>query len=173
MWQRGRQTCCRGGTSWGASAAVLFARISRTGRLQFGASIVVCGLTHLLAAFTYEPHSFVLVLLLTVAKCVTALVSFLAAFTYEPHSFVLVLLLTVAKCVTALVSFLTAFTYEPHSFVLVLLLTVAKCVTALVSFLTAITPLRLRLRLIPKQRSCSASRSASACSGSKPASSTS
>ncbi|KAE8810168.1 Pleiotropic drug resistance protein 3 [Hordeum vulgare] len=115
MWQRGRQTCCRGGTSWGASAAVLFARISRTGRLQFGASIVVCGLTHLLAAFTYEPHSFVLVLLLTVAKCVTALVS----------------------------------------------------------FLTAITPLRLRLRLIPKQRSCSASRSASACSGSKPASSTS
>lgn len=83
--------------------------------VQFGAFIVLCGLTHLLAAFTYEPHPFVLVLLLTVAKFLTALVS----------------------------------------------------------FLTAITPLRLRLRLIPKQRSCSASRSASACSGSKPASSTS
>uniref|UniRef100_A0A453Q495 histidine kinase n=1 Tax=Aegilops tauschii subsp. strangulata TaxID=200361 RepID=A0A453Q495_AEGTS len=49
--------------------------------VQFGAFIVLCGLTHLLAAFTYEPHPFVLVLLLTVAKFLTALVSFLTAIT--------------------------------------------------------------------------------------------
>jgi ethylene receptor len=49
--------------------------------VQFGAFIVLCGLTHLLAAFTYEPHPFVLVLLLTAAKFLTALVSFLTAIT--------------------------------------------------------------------------------------------
>uniref|UniRef100_M8CWN4 Pleiotropic drug resistance protein 3 n=1 Tax=Aegilops tauschii TaxID=37682 RepID=M8CWN4_AEGTA len=61
------------GGCWGSSAAALFARISRAGRLQFGAFIGLCGLTHPLAAFTYEPHPFVLVLLLTVAKCLTAI----------------------------------------------------------------------------------------------------
>ncbi|XP_048529579.1 uncharacterized protein LOC125508829 [Triticum urartu] len=74
----------------------------RTGRLQLGAFIVLCGLTHLLAAFTYEPHPFVLVLLLTVAKCLTAITL---------------------------------------------------------------------LRLIPQQRSCSASRAARACSRARPTSS--
>ncbi|KAL6911269.1 hypothetical protein ACP4OV_000074 [Aristida adscensionis] len=49
--------------------------------VQFGAFIVLCGLTHLLAAFTYEPHPFMLVLLLTAAKFLTALVSFLTAIT--------------------------------------------------------------------------------------------
>jgi ethylene receptor len=47
----------------------------------FGAFIVLCGLTHLLAAFAYDPHPFLLVLLLTAAKFLTALVSFLTAVT--------------------------------------------------------------------------------------------
>uniref|UniRef100_A0A0E0K704 histidine kinase n=1 Tax=Oryza punctata TaxID=4537 RepID=A0A0E0K704_ORYPU len=49
--------------------------------VQFGAFIVLCGLTHLLTAFTYEPHPFMVVLLLTSAKFLTALVSFLTAIT--------------------------------------------------------------------------------------------
>ncbi|KAL5208371.1 hypothetical protein ABZP36_032806 [Zizania latifolia] len=49
--------------------------------VQFGAFIVLCGLTHLLSAFTYEPHPFMVVLLLTAAKFLTALVSFLTAIT--------------------------------------------------------------------------------------------
>ncbi|KAJ3706310.1 hypothetical protein LUZ61_010015 [Rhynchospora tenuis] len=49
--------------------------------LQFGAFIVLCGLTHLLTVFTYEPHSFLLVLSLTVAKFMTALVSFATTIT--------------------------------------------------------------------------------------------
>jgi ethylene receptor len=49
--------------------------------LQFGAFIVLCGLTHLLAFFTYEPHSFLLVLCFTAAKFMTALVSFATAIT--------------------------------------------------------------------------------------------
>ncbi|KAF7012799.1 unnamed protein product [Triticum aestivum] len=49
--------------------------------LQFGAFIVLCGLTHLINVFTYEPHSFHLVLALTVAKFLTALVSFATAIT--------------------------------------------------------------------------------------------
>ncbi|KAL6653147.1 hypothetical protein ACP70R_012072 [Stipagrostis hirtigluma subsp. patula] len=49
--------------------------------LQFGAFIVLCGLTHLITVFTYEPHSFQLVLALTVAKFLTALVSFATAIT--------------------------------------------------------------------------------------------
>ncbi|TVU27668.1 hypothetical protein EJB05_19164 [Eragrostis curvula] len=49
--------------------------------VQFGAFIVLCGLTHLLAAFTYDPHPFMVVLLLTAAKFLTALVSFLTAIT--------------------------------------------------------------------------------------------
>jgi ethylene receptor len=50
--------------------------------LQFGAFIVLCGLTHLITTFTYEPHhSFQLVLALTVAKFMTALVSFATAIT--------------------------------------------------------------------------------------------
>ncbi|EEE58062.1 hypothetical protein OsJ_08907 [Oryza sativa Japonica Group] len=49
--------------------------------VQFGAFIVLCGLTHLLTAFTYEPHPFMVVLLLTTAKFLTALVSFLTAIT--------------------------------------------------------------------------------------------
>nr|AIT52525.1 ethylene response 2 [Ananas comosus]ALJ33167.1 EIN4 [Ananas comosus]CAD1843899.1 unnamed protein product [Ananas comosus var. bracteatus] len=49
--------------------------------IQFGAFIVLCGLTHLLNVFTYEPHSFLLVLSLTVSKFLTALVSFATAIT--------------------------------------------------------------------------------------------
>ncbi|CAN6234350.1 unnamed protein product [Urochloa humidicola] len=51
--------------------------------LQFGAFIVLCGLTHLITVFTYEPqpHLFHLVLALTVAKFLTALVSFATAIT--------------------------------------------------------------------------------------------
>ncbi|KQK01419.1 ethylene receptor 3 [Brachypodium distachyon] len=49
--------------------------------VQFGAFIVLCGLSHLLTAFTYEPHPFMVVLLLTTAKFLTALVSFLTAIT--------------------------------------------------------------------------------------------
>eukprot|EP00268_Persea_americana_P045624 TRINITY_DN4659_c1_g1_i1.p1 TRINITY_DN4659_c1_g1~~TRINITY_DN4659_c1_g1_i1.p1 ORF type:complete len:759 (-),score=119.27 TRINITY_DN4659_c1_g1_i1:768-3044(-) len=43
--------------------------------LQFGAFIVLCGLTHLLNVWTYDPHSFHLMLSLTVLKFLTALVS--------------------------------------------------------------------------------------------------
>uniref|UniRef100_A0A0E0DAS7 Ethylene receptor n=1 Tax=Oryza meridionalis TaxID=40149 RepID=A0A0E0DAS7_9ORYZ len=49
--------------------------------LQFGAFIVLCGLTHLITMFTYERHSFHVVLALTVAKFLTALVSFATAIT--------------------------------------------------------------------------------------------
>lgn len=48
---------------------------------QFGAFIVLCGLTHLLNVFTYEPHSFLLMLSLTISKFLTALVSFATAIT--------------------------------------------------------------------------------------------
>ncbi|XP_074576829.1 ethylene receptor 2-like isoform X2 [Curcuma longa] len=48
---------------------------------KFGAFIVLCGLTHLLNVFTYEPHSFLLMLSLTVSKFFTALVSFATAIT--------------------------------------------------------------------------------------------
>ncbi|KAL5973439.1 Enoyl-[acyl-carrier-protein] reductase [NADPH, B-specific] 2, mitochondrial [Asimina triloba] len=43
--------------------------------LQFGAFIVLCGLTHFVNAWTYSPHSFHLMLVLTVLKFLTALVS--------------------------------------------------------------------------------------------------
>eukprot|EP00268_Persea_americana_P056213 TRINITY_DN6610_c0_g5_i2.p1 TRINITY_DN6610_c0_g5~~TRINITY_DN6610_c0_g5_i2.p1 ORF type:complete len:752 (-),score=119.99 TRINITY_DN6610_c0_g5_i2:231-2486(-) len=43
--------------------------------LQFGAFIVFCGLTHFLNVFAYAPHSFQLMLSLTVFKFLTALVS--------------------------------------------------------------------------------------------------
>ncbi|KAJ6851996.1 ethylene receptor 2-like [Iris pallida] len=49
--------------------------------VQFGAFIVLCGLTHLLNVFTYEPHTFLLMLSLTVSKFLTALVSFATAIT--------------------------------------------------------------------------------------------
>ncbi|KAK4273599.1 hypothetical protein QN277_021972 [Acacia crassicarpa] len=50
--------------------------------LQFIAFIVLCGLTHLLNAYTYYgPHSFHLVLSLTIAKLLTALVSCATAIT--------------------------------------------------------------------------------------------
>lgn len=49
--------------------------------LQFGAFIVLCGLTHLVSVFTYGPHSFQVVLALTVGKFLTALVSFATAIT--------------------------------------------------------------------------------------------
>ncbi|XP_072988267.1 ethylene receptor 2-like [Typha latifolia] len=49
--------------------------------IQFSAFIVLCGLTHLLNVFTYEPHSFLLVLSLTISKFLTALVSFATAIT--------------------------------------------------------------------------------------------
>ncbi|XP_026661720.1 ethylene receptor 2-like isoform X2 [Phoenix dactylifera] len=48
---------------------------------QFGAFIVLCGLTHMLNVFTYGPHSFLLMLSLTVSKFFTALVSFATAIT--------------------------------------------------------------------------------------------
>ncbi|KAK7337962.1 hypothetical protein VNO77_18556 [Canavalia gladiata] len=51
--------------------------------LQFIAFIVLCGLTHLLNAYTYYgPHSFQLFLSLTVAKFLTALVSCATAITF-------------------------------------------------------------------------------------------
>ncbi|ERM94935.1 hypothetical protein AMTRI_Chr07g29810 [Amborella trichopoda] len=43
--------------------------------VQFGAFIVLCGLTHFLMGWSYAPHSFHLVLALTVFKFLTALVS--------------------------------------------------------------------------------------------------
>ncbi|KAG8370363.1 hypothetical protein BUALT_Bualt14G0109100 [Buddleja alternifolia] len=49
--------------------------------LQFIAFIVLCGMTHLLNAWTYGPHSFQLMLALTIFKFLTALVSFATAIT--------------------------------------------------------------------------------------------
>lgn len=43
--------------------------------IQFIAFIVLCGLTHLFTAWVYEPHSFQMMLALTVFKFLTALVS--------------------------------------------------------------------------------------------------
>ncbi|MQM08459.1 hypothetical protein Taro_041318 [Colocasia esculenta] len=48
---------------------------------QFVAFIVLCGLSHLLTVFTYEAHSFHLMLALTTSKFLTALVSFATAIT--------------------------------------------------------------------------------------------
>ncbi|EYU32533.1 hypothetical protein MIMGU_mgv1a002003mg [Erythranthe guttata] len=48
---------------------------------QFIAFIVLCGMTHLLNGWTYGPHSFQLMLALTVFKFLTALVSFATAIT--------------------------------------------------------------------------------------------
>ncbi|KAG4933645.1 hypothetical protein JHK87_047647 [Glycine soja] len=51
--------------------------------LQFIAFIVLCGLTHLLNAYTYYgPHSFQLFLSITVAKFLTALVSCATAISF-------------------------------------------------------------------------------------------
>ncbi|CAA7389753.1 unnamed protein product [Spirodela intermedia] len=52
--------------------------------VQFGAFIVLCGLTHLATVFTYAPHSFLLMLVLTVLKFLTALVSVATAITLLP-----------------------------------------------------------------------------------------
>ncbi|KAL9161781.1 hypothetical protein ABFS82_07G043200 [Erythranthe guttata] len=48
---------------------------------EFIAFIVLCGMTHLLNAWTYGPHSFQLMLAVTVFKSLTALVSFATAIT--------------------------------------------------------------------------------------------
>ncbi|KAM0949627.1 putative non-specific serine/threonine protein kinase [Dioscorea sansibarensis] len=48
---------------------------------QFGAFIVLCGLTHFLNVFTYGQHSFLLMLALSVSKFLTALVSFATSIT--------------------------------------------------------------------------------------------
>ncbi|XP_010920511.1 ethylene receptor 2 [Elaeis guineensis] len=52
--------------------------------LQFGAFIVLCGLSHLVAALAYAPHSFLLLLSLVVLKLLTALVSLATAVTLLP-----------------------------------------------------------------------------------------
>lgn len=49
--------------------------------VQFIAFIVLCGMTHLLNGWTYGPHTFQLMLALTIFKCLTALVSFATAIT--------------------------------------------------------------------------------------------
>lgn len=49
--------------------------------IQFGAFIVLCGLTHFIAIWTYGPHSFFIMLLQTVLKVLTALVSCATAIT--------------------------------------------------------------------------------------------
>lgn len=48
---------------------------------QFIAFIVLCGMTHLLNGWTYGPHTFQLMLALTIFKFLTALVSFATAIT--------------------------------------------------------------------------------------------
>lgn len=49
--------------------------------VQFIAFIVLCGMTHFLNGWTYGPHTFQLMLALTIFKCLTALVSFATAIT--------------------------------------------------------------------------------------------
>ncbi|MCO5606901.1 hypothetical protein L7F22_061092 [Adiantum nelumboides] len=48
---------------------------------QFGAFIVLCGLTHFVAMWTYRPHTFKVMLIQTVLKVLTALVSCATAIT--------------------------------------------------------------------------------------------
>lgn len=49
--------------------------------IQFGAFIVLCGLTHFIAIWTYGPHSFLIMLIQTILKIATALVSCATAIT--------------------------------------------------------------------------------------------
>lgn len=49
--------------------------------IQFGAFIVLCGLTHFISIWTYGPHSFLVMLLQTILKIATALVSCATAIT--------------------------------------------------------------------------------------------
>lgn len=49
--------------------------------IQFGAFIVLCGLTHFIAIWTYGPHSFLVMLMQTILKIATALVSCATAIT--------------------------------------------------------------------------------------------
>ncbi|MCL7034989.1 hypothetical protein MKW94_011748 [Papaver nudicaule] len=49
---------------------------------QFGAFIILCGLTHFLTVFTYAPHSYQLMLSLTILKSLTALVSCITSITF-------------------------------------------------------------------------------------------
>ena len=49
--------------------------------IQFGAFIVLCGLTHFISIWTYGPHSFLVMLIQTVLKIATALVSCATAIT--------------------------------------------------------------------------------------------
>ncbi|KAI3897747.1 hypothetical protein MKW92_043874 [Papaver armeniacum] len=49
---------------------------------QFGAFIILCGLTHFLTVFTYDPHTYKLMLSLTILKSLTALVSCITSITF-------------------------------------------------------------------------------------------
>ncbi|KAG0558831.1 hypothetical protein M758_10G054500 [Ceratodon purpureus] len=49
--------------------------------IQFGAFIVLCGLTHFISIWTYGPHSFLIMLAQTILKIATALVSCATAIT--------------------------------------------------------------------------------------------
>ncbi|KAI3987050.1 hypothetical protein MKX01_036840 [Papaver californicum] len=49
---------------------------------QFGAFIILYGLTHFLTVFTYDPHSYQLMLSLTILKSLTALVSCITSITF-------------------------------------------------------------------------------------------
>ncbi|RZC75950.1 hypothetical protein C5167_001789 [Papaver somniferum] len=49
---------------------------------QFGAFIILCGLTHFLTIFTYDPHTYKLMLSLTILKSLTALVSCITSITF-------------------------------------------------------------------------------------------
>ncbi|KAI3873205.1 hypothetical protein MKX03_034295 [Papaver bracteatum] len=49
---------------------------------QFGAFIILCGLTHFLTVFTYDPHTYKLMLSLTILKSLTAIVSCITSITF-------------------------------------------------------------------------------------------
>ncbi|KAI3954596.1 hypothetical protein MKW98_019727 [Papaver atlanticum] len=49
---------------------------------QFGAFIILCGLTHFLTIFTYDPHTYKLMLSLTILKSLTAIVSCITSITF-------------------------------------------------------------------------------------------
>ncbi|KAI3992252.1 hypothetical protein MKX01_029973 [Papaver californicum] len=49
---------------------------------QFGAFIILCGLTHFFTVFTYDPHSYQLMVALTILKSLTALVSCITSITF-------------------------------------------------------------------------------------------
>jgi hypothetical protein len=67
--------------------------------VQFGAFIVLCGLTHLVAMWTYHEHSYGIALTQTIMKLLTAVVSCATALTLVScRSLIIIKCLCMCKC---------------------------------------------------------------------------